>query len=233
MKCGMIKPTDKSDQADIRSIIESMLEAARRSGSDGVHEFIDRGGFDLPAYLRNVEAGWLLLIRHPAIWLRHKRWVASCHGAGASQVADWEALTAAEQNIAIAEFGRRYIDFDERMRLRTIRQGHQLSFWQFRHLLISLAVTCSEGRVVLRAPSKMALMVLDGIRGLWLVICLGALVGATLQLIAKGCLTCDAYAIFLLLPGMVFIWWLIRICSNGWRDAWITLNQMAVGESYK
>ena len=227
----MSKPTADSDLQEMQALVDRLMQAGRRGGSAGVHEFIDHGGFDLPAFLLDFEAGGRLLMRYPLVWFRHRRWKDSRRLAGASSMADWEALNAAEKNIAVAEFGQRRLDFHERMRMRNIRQGHKLSFWQFRHLLISLAVTCSEGRVVLRAPPKMAMMVLDGIRVLWLVMCLCALVGATLRLMAKGCLTCDAYAIFLLLPGMVVIWWLINICSNGWRNAWRTLNHLAVGTS--
>jgi hypothetical protein len=121
----MSKPTADSDQKEMQALADRLVEAGRRGGPAGVHEFIDHGGFDLPAFLRDFETGWRLLMRYPLVWFRHKRWVDSCRCAGASSMADWEALKAAEQNIAIAEFGQRRLDSQERMRLRLIRQGYK------------------------------------------------------------------------------------------------------------
>lgn len=225
----MSKPTADSDQEDLQVLVDRLMQAGRRGGPAGVHEFIDHGGFDLPAFLLHFEAGWRLLMRYPLVWFRHRRWKGSRRLAGASSMEDWEAMKAAEQNIAIFEFGQRRLDFHERMRLRNIRQGHKLSCWQFRNLLISLAVTCSDGQIGLRAPPKWAAQVLGGIRRLWIATCLYLLASATLRFISMGCLTCDILGIYVLVPAMVVIWWLIHICSNGWRDAWRTLNYMAVG----
>lgn len=225
----MSKPTADSGQEDLKALVDRLMQAGRRGGPAGVREFIDHGGFDLPAFLRDFETGWRLLLRYPVVWLRHRRWVVSCRGADASSMADWEALNAAEKNIAVAEFGQRRLDSHERMRLRNIRLGHKKSWWQFRDLLNSLAVTSSEGRIALRAPPKRATQVLGGIRRLWIVTCLYLLAGATMRYISTGCLTCDVFGIYVLLPGMIGIWWFIHVCSDGWRNAWSKLNDMAIG----
>ena len=224
----MSKPTADSDQEDLQALVDRLMQAGRRGGPAGVHEFIDHGGFDLPAFLLHFEAGWRLLMRYPLVWFRHRRWKDSRRLAGASSMADWEALNAAEKNIAVAEFGQRRLDFHERMRLRNIRQGHKLSFWQFRDLLASLAVTCSDGRIGLRAPPKCAAQVLGGIQSLWTVTCLCLLAGATMRFISTGCLTCDVFGIYVLLPAMIGIWWFIHVCSDGWRNSWSKLNDMAI-----
>lgn len=218
-----------SDQQEMQALAGRLVEAGRRGGPAGVHEFIDHGEFDLPAFLREFETCWRLLMRYPLVWFRHKRWVDACRLAGASSVEDWEALKAAEQNIAIFEFGQRRIAFHERMRLRNIRQGHKLSCWQFRDLLSSLAVTCSDGRIGLRAPPKWAAQVLGGIRRLWTVTCLYLLASATMRFISTGCLTCDVFGIYVLFPAMIGIWWFIHVCSDGWRNAFSKLNDMAIG----
>jgi hypothetical protein len=225
----MSKPTADSDQKEMQALADRLVEAGRRGGPAGVHEFIDHGGFDLPAFLRDFETGWRLLMRYPLVWFRHKRWVDSCRCAGASSMADWEALKAAEQNIAIAEFGQRRLDSQERMRLRLIRQGYKQGWWQFRDLLNSLAVTSPDGRIELRAPPKITIQVLSGIRRLWVVTCLYLLASATMRFISTGCLTCDVFGIYVLLPGMIGIWWFIHVCSDGWRNAWSKLNDMAIG----
>lgn len=225
----MNKPTADSDQKEIQALIDRLMEAGRRGGSDGVHEFIDHGGFDLPAFLRDFECGWRLLLRYPLVWLRHKRWAASCRGESVSSMTDWEALKAAEQNIAIAEFGQRRLDSQERLRLRTIRQGHKQSWWQFNDLLNSLAVTSSEGRIKLRAPPKRVTQILSGIRRLWIVTCIYSLADATMRLINTGCLTCDVAGVFVLVPLMVGVWWFIHFCTIGWRRSWSKLNNMSIG----
>jgi hypothetical protein len=225
----MSKPTVDSDRKEMQALADRLVEAGRRGGPAGVHDFIDHGGFDLPAFLRDFETGWRLLLRYPLVWFRHKRWVESCKCAGASSMADWAALKAAEQNIAIAEFGQRRLDSPERMRLRLIRQGHKQGWWQFRDLLNSLAVTSPDGRIELRAPPKIAIQVLSGIRLLWVVTCLYLLASATMRFISTGCLTCDVFGIYVLLPGMIGIWWFIHVCSDGWRNAWSKLNDMAIG----
>lgn len=227
----MSKPAVDSDQKEAQALIDRLVEAGRRGGPAGVHEYIDQGGFDLPAFLRDFEAGWRLLMRYPLVWFRHKRWVDSCRCAGASSMADWEALKAAEQNIAIAEFGQRRLDSQERMRLRLIRQGYKQGWWQFRDLLNSLAVTSPDGRIELRAPPTIAIQVLSGIRRLWVVTCLYLLASATMRFIRTGCLTCDVFGIYVLLPGMIGIWWFIYVCSDRWRNAWSKLNDMAIGSA--
>ena len=225
----MIKPTADSDQEDMQALLNRFVDAGRRGGSAGARDFIDHENFDLPAFLRHFESGWRLLLRYPVVWLRHKRWVDTCRRSTASSMTGWAALRAAEQNIAIAEFGQRRLNFQERMRLRIIRQRYKQSWWQFRDLLTSLAVASSEGRIVLRAPPKMATQALGGIRRLWTVACLYLLAGATMRFINTGCLTCDVFGIYVLLPEMIGIWWFIYVCSDGWRNAWSKLNNMAVG----
>ena len=225
----MNKPTADSDLQEMQALASRLVEAGRRGGPAGVRKFIDLGGFDLPAFLRDFETDWRLLLRYPVVWLRHRRWVASCRDAGASSMADWEALTAAEKNIAVAEFGQRRLDFHERMRLRNIRQGHKLSFWKFRDLLSSLAVASFDGRIGLQAPPKWATQVLGVIRRLWIVTCFYLLATATMRFISTGCLTCDVFGIYVLLPGMMGIWWFIYVCSDGWRNAFVKLNDMAIG----
>ncbi len=225
----MSKPTADSDQEDLQVLVDRLMQAGRRGGPAGVREFIDHGGFDLPAFLRDFETGWRLLLRYPVVWLRHKRWVDSCRLAGTSSVEDWEALKAAEQNIAIFEFGQRRIAFHERMRLRNIRHGHKLSCWQFRDLLSSLAVTCSDGRIGLQPPPKRATQVLGGVLHIWTATCIYLLASATMRFIGTGCLTCDVFGIYVLLPAMIGIWWFIHVCSDEWRNAFSKLNDMAIG----
>jgi hypothetical protein len=224
----MTKSTPESDRADINALIDLLLDAGRRGGSARVHELIDYGGFDLSSFLRNVNAGWLLLLHHPAVWLRHKRWIASCQTTSVNSAAAWEALKAAEQNIAVAEFGQHRFDFDERIRLRNIRQGHNISFWRFRYLLISLAVKCNDGQIVLRAPSRFASLILNALRRFWALICFLLLARATLTYTSTWCLSCDVLVPFLLLPVMLFVWWITYTSSNGWRIAWNKLNDMAI-----
>lgn len=223
----MPKPTGDPEQADAQALIDRLMDAARQGGPDRVREVIDGGGFDLPAFLRNVEAGWLLLFRHPVVWMRHRRWVRSLQFVGRTPLDTWEALRVAEKNIAVAEFGQRQLDFDERMRLRAIRQSQKLDFWQFRHLLISSAVKCRNGRITLRAPEKRILQVLKGVQKIWILACLYLVVSATLRSLAGACLTCDALAIYVSVPGMVFIWWLIDVFTDQWVNAWRTLKGMA------
>ncbi len=225
----MSKPTADSDQKEIQALVDRLVEAGRRGGPAGAREFIDHEGFDLAAFLRDFECGWRLLLRYPMVWLRHKRWVDSCRCAGASSMTDWEALKAAEKNIAVAEFGQRRLNGQERMRLRNIRQGHKQSWWEFRDLLTSLAVKCSEGRIELRAPPKRTTQVLGGIRRFWIATCLYLLADATMRLINTGCLTCDVAGIYVLVPTMVATWWFIHVCSDGWQSSWSKLSNMSVG----
>lgn len=225
----MSKPTADSDPKEMQALIDRLMETGRRGGPASVREFIDHGGFDVPAFLRDFDSGWRLLLRNPLVWFRHKRWLGSCTGVGANSMATWEALKAAEKNIAIAEFGQRRLDSQERMRLRLIRQGHKQGWRQFRDLLNSLAVTSPDGRIELRAPPKRVTQVLGGIRRLWVVTCLYLLVGATIRFINTGCLSCDVFGIYVLVPLMVGIWWFIHFCSDGWLSSWSKLNKMCVG----
>ncbi len=225
----MSKSTADSDEMDMQVLIDHLVDVGRRGGSAGVQEFINHGGFDLAAFLRDFECGWRLLLRYPLVWLRHKRWIASCRGARVSSMADWEVLNAAEKNIAIAEFGQRRLDRQERMRLRNIRQGHKQSWWEFCALLNSLAVISPNGRIELRAPPKRTTQVLGGIRRLWTATCFYLLIDATSRFISRGCLTCDVAGIYMLVPIMFVAWWFFHLCSDGWWKAWNKLNKMAVG----
>lgn len=218
----------ESDQENLQALFDSIVGAGRKGGPSSAQAVMDLGGFDLPAYLIGFKADWRLLWRNPMVWWRHRRWQKFSVSAGRSSLEDWELLKSAEVNIARVEFGRLRLDPQERIRLRNIRQGHGQSWWHFRELLASFAISSRDGRIQLRAPSRCTTRVVGGVWRVWSALCFYLLVQATIRLYMAGCLTCDVAGIYMLIPEMVTIWAFLYIFGDGWWKSWNELRGMSI-----
>jgi hypothetical protein len=222
----MSKHIPNDSKGALNSLLDEFIDAARQDGQVGAKRFIDVGGFDLLAYVRSFELNWQARIFHPTVSRRLYRWRMSIEKSGPLHASDWAELELMEEELSIVEFGRNRFSYVERVRLRLIRQAHGLTWQGFLNLLNTFAANVSDGTLSLRQPSMRLTMALSTVQILWLIVCGGLLVRATLRFLMMGCITCDVLGTYLLIPYMVTVSALLYIFGDAWRNSWRKLNTM-------
>lgn len=219
---------DRPDPDDLADLARMMMEEARHGGSEAVRQFIDYGEFDLSDYVNSFNSGWRLAVFHPVVYRRHMLWKRRASQLTPGTPACWELLEKAERNLTTAEFGQLDISFAERARLRIIRQSHGMDWWTFRRLVCNLGAKCKDQKLQLREPPKLAVQVISIIRKTWAIISCYLVLGATVQLLARGCLDCASAGAFMLAPMLLVVWWLLHVVSEGWRSSFVRLRAISI-----
>lgn len=219
---------DKPDPYDLAALARMMMEEGRHGGSEAVRQFIDYGEFDLSDYVNSFRSEWRLAVFHPIVYRRHMLWKKRACQLTPGTPEYWDLLGKAERNLTTAEFGRLSISFAERARLRIIRQSHGMDWWTFRSLACNLGAKCKGQKLQLREPPKLAVQVISIIRKTWAIISCYLVLGATVQLLSRGCLDCASTGAYLLTPALLIGWWFLHVVSEGWQSSFTRLRALSI-----
>lgn len=219
---------DKPNPDDLADLARMMMEEGRHGGSEAVRQFIDYGEFNLSDYVNSFRSGWRLAVFHPIVYRRHMLWKRRAGQLTPGTPEFWDLLLKAEHNLTTAEFGQLDISFAERARLRIIRQSHGMNWWTFRSLVCNLGAKCKGQKLQLREPPKLTVQVAGILRRVWGLISCYLVLGATVQLLSRGCLDCTSAGAFMLAPMLLVVWWCLHVIGEGWRSSFIRLRTMSV-----
>lgn len=219
---------DKPDPYDLADLSRMMMAEGRHGGSEAVRQFIDYGEFNLSDYVNSFRPGWRLAVFHPLVYRRHMLWKKWACQLTPGTPEYWDLLGKAERNLTTAEFSRLDIGFAERVRLRIIRQSHEMDWWTFRSLACNLGAKCKGKKLQLREPPKLAVQIIGIVRKTWVMASCYLVLGATVQLLSRGCLDCTSAGTFMLAPMLLVVWWFLHVISEGWQSSFLRLRAMSI-----